>query len=91
MRYQPATEIEAPIEIDPIVVSTEVQFKHLDNDLIERYLLADKPYDCAASFRSESCGSWIVERMSSDDPTAIIGLPLIETARMLQAFNITFE
>jgi len=91
MRYQPGTENSTPLGVDPIVVSTEVQFKHLDDDLIERYLLADKPYDCAASFRSESCGSWIVERMSCDDPTAIIGLPLIETARLLQAFDISFK
>jgi len=48
---------------DQVAVSTEVQFKSLADELIERYLVADKPYDCAASFRSESCGSWIVERM----------------------------
>lgn len=82
---------QSAIRIDPVVVSTEVQFKSLADELIERYLVADKPYDCAASFRSESCGSWIVERMFCDDPTAIIGLPLIETARMLGLFNISFE
>ncbi len=59
------------------IVATNVQFKKLNNAQIERYLEADKPYDCAASFRSEGYGSTIVENISSDDPTAIIGLPII--------------
>lgn len=59
------------------IVATNVQFKKLNDAQIERYLEADKPYDCAASFRSEGYGSTIVENISSDDPTAIIGLPII--------------
>lgn len=59
------------------IVGTNVQFKKLNDAQIERYLEADKPYDCAASFRSEGYGSTIVENISSDDPTAIIGLPII--------------
>lgn len=59
------------------IVPTNVRFKKLNNAQIERYLEADKPYDCAASFRSEGYGSTIVENITSDDPTAIIGLPII--------------
>jgi len=82
---------DSDVAIEPTVVTTEAHFKQLDEDLIERYLVADKPYDCAASFKSESCGSWIVDKMVSNDPTAIIGLPLIETARMLDAFDVSFK
>lgn len=70
------------------VVTTEVAFRSLDDASIERYLLADKPYDCACSFRSESLGSAIVESMSSEDPCALIGLPLIRVANWLPRFGI---
>ena len=70
------------------VVRTEVQFKQLDNTQIIRYLKADEPYDCAASFRSEGYGSTIVKRISSDDPTAIIGLPVILVASYLDQLGM---
>ncbi|OED38265.1 septum formation protein Maf [Chromatiales bacterium (ex Bugula neritina AB1)] len=62
------------------LISTTVQFKELTRSQIERYLHADKPYDCACSFKSESLGSAIVESMTSDDPSALIGLPLVRLA-----------
>jgi len=70
------------------LVTTDVIFKSLDQDQIERYLKADKPYDCAASFRSEGYGSTIVESISSDDPTAIIGLPVIKVAEYLDQLGL---
>ncbi len=70
------------------VVATEVQFRRLDAAAIERYLQADKPYDCACSFKSESLGSAIVESMSSEDPAALIGLPVIRVANWLERFGI---
>lgn len=66
------------------VVETRVEFRSLDDDEIERYLVADEPYDCAGSFRAESLGPALFESAFSQDPTAIIGLPLIETARLLR-------
>jgi len=63
---------------------TEVMFRSFDDDTIERYLLAERPYDCAGSFKSEGLGIALFESIRSDDPTALIGLPLIATARMLR-------
>lgn len=70
------------------VVTTKVRFKSLDDAQIDRYLEADKPYDCAASFRSEGYGSTIVDNISSDDPTAIIGLPTILLSTYLDQLGL---
>jgi septum formation protein len=66
------------------VVPFEVQFRELTDEQIENYLKIDKPYNCAGSFRSEALGIVLFERMSGDDPTALIGLPLIRLSRMLE-------
>jgi predicted house-cleaning NTP pyrophosphatase (Maf/HAM1 superfamily) len=60
-----------------------VQFRKLDEQQIERYLCADQPYSCAGSFKSEGLGITLFERMQGDDPTALIGLPLIRLTSML--------
>ena len=65
-------------------VTTEVAFRLLTDLEIDRYLERDQPFDCAGSFRSEANGPALLERMRSDDPTAIMGLPLIELARGLR-------
>jgi len=70
------------------IATTTVEFKTLNDDQIERYLQKDKPYDCAASFRSESYGSTIVKRISSDDPTALIGLPVVRVAEYLDELGL---
>lgn len=70
--------------IGQAVVETRVAFRRLDRKEIERYLEADQPFDCAGSFKAESLGPSLFESMFSQDPTAIIGLPLIETARLLR-------
>lgn len=69
-------------------VPTEVTFRHLDPPEIERYVALDKPLDCAGSFRSEASGPTLLESMRSDDPTAIMGLPLIELAIGLREAGI---
>ncbi len=71
------------------VVTTSVVFKTLTPEQIERYLQTDKPYDCAASFRSEGYGSTIVERITTDDPTALIGLPIITVANYLNQLGMS--
>ena len=63
---------------------TEVRFRVLDEGSIERYLESERPYDCAGSFKSEGLGIALFESIRSDDPTALIGLPLIALARMLR-------
>lgn len=65
------------------VVPTTVKFRSLNEEQIRRYLAVDTPYNCAGSFKSESLGAAIVESMTSDDPSALIGLPLIKLAEFL--------
>jgi len=67
------------------VVDVRSTYRVLAPAEIESYLLRDRPYDCAGSVRSESLGIALLERVESDDPTALIGLPLIRLAGMLRA------
>lgn len=64
-------------------IPCEVRFKHLNPTQIERYLQQDKPYHCAGSFQSESLGIVLVDSIRCDDPTALMGLPLIALVAML--------
>jgi septum formation protein len=66
----------------------KVTFRNLDNEEIESYLRAEKPYDCAGSARSEGLGIALLQAIESDDPTALVGLPLIRTCRMLRAAGV---
>jgi len=59
-------------------------YRTLSGSAIERYLLREQPYDCAGSVRSEGLGIALFERIVSDDPSALVGLPLISVARMLR-------
>lgn len=61
-----------------------VQFRVLGDDEIERYLRLEEPYDCAGSAKSETLGIALLEAIHSDDPTALIGLPLIRVAALLR-------
>jgi septum formation protein len=72
---------EQPLES---IDCTVVRFRDLDADEIERYLRAEQPYDCAGSFKSEGLGITLFEAIENRDPTALIGLPLIATARLLR-------
>jgi septum formation protein len=65
-----------------------VQFRHLSATEIENYLQAEQPYDCAGSAKSEGLGIALLERIDNDDPTALVGLPLIRTAALLRAAGI---
>lgn len=66
------------------VDTTRVCFRTLEDAEIDRYLEKEKPFDCAGAFKAESLGIVLFERILSEDPTAIIGLPLIHTAAMLR-------
>ena len=66
------------------VVPFAAVFRRLSDEDIERYLHKDKPYNCAGSLRSEGLGIALLERFEGDDPTALIGLPLIALCRMLE-------
>lgn len=67
------------------LVKFSVQFRQLTPEQIERYLRKEQPYQCAGSFRSESLGIALFEKMIGDDPTALIGLPLIRLTQMLES------
>ncbi len=69
-------------------VPTECRFLPLDDARIEHYLRVEKPYDTAGSAKAEGLGVALMERMRSDDPSALIGLPLIALCRMLRAFGL---
>ncbi|MBT2323210.1 septum formation inhibitor Maf [Variovorax paradoxus] len=65
-----------------------VVFRKLSDAAIENYLRAEQPYDCAGSAKSEGLGIALLDAIDSDDPTALVGLPLIRTASMLRAAGI---
>ena len=64
---------------------TQVRFRTLDAGEIGRYLDAEQPYDCAGSFKCEGLGIVLFEAIGTDDPTALVGLPLIALAGALRA------
>jgi septum formation protein len=70
------------------LVPVQVRFRTLTDAEISHYLLAETPYDCAGSAKSEGLGIALLERIDNSDPSALVGLPLIETARMLRAAGI---
>ena len=67
------------------LAAVRVVFRDLSDDEIERYLRAEQPYDCAGSAKSEGLGIALLASIHNDDPTALIGLPLIRTCELLRA------
>ena len=65
------------------VVPCRVTFQRLDDRLIESYLQREQPYDCAGSAKSEGLGIALIARIETEDPTSLIGLPLIALTEML--------
>jgi septum formation protein len=76
-------------EIHVFVHLTRCQFRTLTQAEIEHYIDAESPLDCAGSIKCEGLGISLLERMESDDPTGVIGLPLIQLARVLRGFQRT--
>lgn len=70
------------------LAEVRVVFRDLSDEEIEAYLQAEKPYDCAGSAKSEGLGIVLLESIDNDDPTALVGLPLIRTARLLRQAGI---
>ncbi len=67
-----------------LLAPVRVQFRELGEAQIERYLRTEQPYDCAGSARSEALGIALLSSIESDDPTALVGLPLIRTCTLLR-------
>lgn len=74
--------------LDSCVIPTIVRFRTLSRDRLDAYLRQDRPYDCAGSAKVESLGIVLLEWVRSDDPSALIGLPLIRLTSMLAAAGI---
>ena len=70
------------------MAEVRVVFRDLSDDEIEAYLQAEQPYDCAGSAKSEGLGIALLASIDNDDPTALIGLPMIRTARMLRQAGV---
>ncbi|HWP20331.1 MAG TPA: Maf family nucleotide pyrophosphatase [Burkholderiaceae bacterium] len=80
---RPGTAFEQ-VDLAPVTV----RFRTLGEAEIEAYLRAEQPYDCAGSAKSEGLGIALLEAIESDDPTALVGLPLIRTCRLLRAAGL---
>ena len=70
------------------LAAVKVKFRDLSDAEIESYLRAEEPYDCAGSAKSEGLGIALLESIENDDPTALIGLPLIRTCQMLREAGV---
>jgi len=70
-------------------VPWRVTFPALDEALIERYLQKEKPYDCAGAAKAEGLGIALIARIETDDPTSLIGLPLIALSEMLRTAGLS--
>ena len=70
------------------LAQVKVQFRQLSDAAIETYLRAEEPYDCAGSAKSEGLGIALLERIDNQDPSALVGLPLIHTCRLLRAAGL---
>ncbi len=71
-------------------VQTFVTFRDLPDTELEAYLRIEQPYDCAGSARNEALGIAILEKIESDDPTALTGLPLMALTTMLRQAGVPF-
>lgn len=78
---------DTPIEFAAID-TTRVFFRRLEREQIARYVERDQPLDCAGSFKAEALGIALFERIESQDPTALIGLPLIALCRLLRKTGV---
>jgi septum formation protein len=86
--FQTAVALVAPGLVQQELAQVRVRFRDLSDEEIERYLHAEQPYDCAGSAKSEGLGIALLESIDSDDPTALIGLPLIRTCRLLRLAGV---
>lgn len=71
------------------IVPTEVRFRELGDDEIRRYVDTERPLDCAGSAKSEGLGITLLSALASDDPTALIGLPLVALSAMLRSEGLS--
>lgn len=89
VRFHTAVCVQRAGEPPRVAVdTTTVCFRTLSSAEIERYVDAEQPLDCAGSFKSEGLGIALFDAIESSDPTALVGLPLIATARLLRESGV---
>lgn len=82
--FRTAVAVAAGGKVTTALDTTLVRFRRLASEEIERYVDLEQPFDCAGSFKSEGLGISLFEAIETSDPTALIGLPLIATLRLLR-------
>lgn len=82
--FQTALCLLAGGQVREALVPTQVVFRDLADEEIERYLDREPAFDCAGSAKSEGLGIALLERLTGDDPTALVGLPLVALSAMLR-------
>lgn len=82
--YDPATD-----HYHQAMDQTHVHFRTLSDVQIERYLRIEQPYNCAGSFKSEGLGVILFDKLQTEDPSALIGLPLIQLIKILEQIGIS--
>jgi septum formation protein len=83
-----AVVCEASAYLGQVLVPVTVRFRALSDAEIEHYLRAERPYDCAGSAKVETLGIALLEAVESNDPSALVGLPLIRTCALLREAGI---
>jgi septum formation protein len=86
--FQTGVAVVAPGFEQALLAPVRVRFRVLTAGEIEHYLRTERPYDCAGSAKSEALGIALLETIDSDDPTALVGLPLMRTCALLRAAGI---
>lgn len=69
-------------------IEYHVEFRNFDKSTAQRYIRIEQPLDCAGSFKCEGLGVSLFKRQSGDDPTSLIGLPLIRTCEFLRELGV---
>jgi septum formation protein len=82
--FHTAVTVLDPRQVQSRVVPCRVVFRPLDDARIEAYLRKERPYDCSASAKAEGLGIALIQRIETDDPTSLVGLPLIALSEMLE-------
>lgn len=83
-------DVNPALTMQKDVVKTAVTFRDLPDEELEAYLKTEEPYDCAGSAKNEALGIVLLEKIESNDPTALTGLPLITLTSMLRNCGIAF-
>ena len=88
VEFHSALAVTDGVRTEKADIVTRCRFRPLSDQAIDAYLRAEEPYDTAGSAKAESLGIALMESIQSDDPTAIIGLPLIALTSMLARFGL---